>query len=191
MLFRSKGLLEQVGGLAYLAGLPEAVPSAANLSYYSDIVSEKATLRRMIRVCTDTVGKVYEFEGEVSQLVEEFEAEALKVSGAAGTQETHRPLVEVVRESLHKLEMQMGRNGQVSGLTTGIADLDVMVDGMHPKEYFVIAARPSMGKTALAMNIAEHVAVDLKVPVGVFSVEMADSSLTTRMMFTQIGRAHV
>ncbi|MDB6030075.1 MAG: dnaC [Verrucomicrobiales bacterium] len=173
--------LEAVGGLAYLSSLPDAVPSAANLPYYMEIVREKYILRRMIQACTDVVGRVYEHEGEVDALLDEVERDILKISEAR-VENTSNTMKELVRQSIATIELYHQRQGEVTGLGTGFSDLDKMTSGMHGGEMIVIAARPSMGKTSLAMNVAEYVAVDLKQPVGVFSLEMTADSLVLRML---------
>jgi replicative DNA helicase len=178
---KDKQLLEQVGGIAYLSSLPDAVPSAANLSYYLDFVQEKYLLRRMIHICTDVVGRVYDFEGEVDALMDEVERDILRISEARV--ETHTNTIkELVKKAIGTIEDFHQRQGLLTGVGTGFTDLDKMTSGMHPGEMIVIAARPSMGKTSLAMNIAEHVAIDQKLPVGVFSLEMTSESLVLRML---------
>jgi replicative DNA helicase len=173
--------LEGVGGLAYLSSLPDAVPSAANLDYYVGILREKYLLRRMIHTCTDVVGRVYEHQGEVDQLLDEVERDVLRISEAREEATTHR-IKELVNGAISTIEQFHQRQGALTGVGTGFADLDKMTSGLHNGDMIVIAARPSMGKTSLAMNIAEHVAVDLKLPVGVFSLEMTAEALVLRML---------
>ncbi len=178
---KDKQLLEQVGGIAYLQTLPDAVPSAANLSYYLDFVQEKFLLRKMIQTCTDVVGRVYEFEGEVDMLMDEVERDILKISESRVQGET-KTIKDLVKSAITQIEDFHNRQGLLTGVATGFTDLDRMTSGLHPGEMVVIAARPSMGKTSLAMNIAEHVAIDQKLPVGVFSLEMTSESLVLRML---------
>ena len=178
---KDKQLLEQVGGLAYLASLPDAVPSAANLSYYLDFVQEKYLLRKMIHTCTDVVGKVYDYEGEVDALMDEVERDILRISESRVQQHSNN-IKDLVKRAINQIEDFHQRQGMLTGVGTGFTDLDKMTSGLHPGEMIVIAARPSMGKTSLAMNIAEHVAIDQKLPVGVFSLEMTSESLVLRML---------
>jgi replicative DNA helicase len=174
-------LLEQVGGIAYLSLLPDTVPSAANLTYYLDIVREKYLLRKMIHVCTDVVGRVYDYEGEVDALMDEVERDILRISEArVQTQST--TIKDLVKKAISTIEDFHQRQGMLTGIPTGFNDLDKMTSGLHGGEMVVIAARPSMGKTSLAMNIAEHVAIEAKLPVGVFSLEMTSESLVLRML---------
>jgi replicative DNA helicase len=178
---KDKQLLEQVGGLAYLSTLPDTVPSAANLSYYLDIVQEKYLLRKMIRVCTEVVGRVYDFEGEVDALMDEVERDILRISESRVQSQTST-IKDLVKKAINTIEDFHQRQGMLTGVGTGFADLDKMTSGLHAGEMIVIAARPSVGKTSLAMNIAEHVALDEKLPVGVFSLEMTAESLVLRML---------
>ncbi|MFO1478403.1 MAG: replicative DNA helicase [Verrucomicrobiota bacterium] len=178
---KDKQLLEQVGGLAYLSSLPDAVPSAANLSYYAEIVQEKYLLRKMIQTCTGVVGRVYEFEGEVDALMDEVERDILRISESRVQTHTS-PIKDLVKKAITTIEDFHQRQGMLTGVGTGFSDLDKMTSGLHPGEMIVIAARPSMGKTSLAMNIAEAVAIDQRLPVGVFSLEMTAESLVLRML---------
>jgi replicative DNA helicase len=178
---KDKGLLEQIGGIPYLSQLQDSVPSAANLSYYLESVREKFLLRKMISVCSEVVGRVYDYEGEVDMLLDEVERDVLRISesrvqgGALTTKD-------LVGKAIGTIENFFNRKGTLTGAGTGFPDLDRMTDGLHPAEMVVIAARPSMGKTSLAMNIVEHVALEEKLPVGVFSLEMSAESLVLRMM---------
>ncbi len=178
---KDRQLLEQVGGIAYLSALPDVVPSAANLSYYLEIVQEKYLLRKMIRVCTDVVGRVYDYEGEVDTLMDEVERDILRISESRVLAQTNT-IKDLVKKAINTIEDYHQRQGTLTGLGTGFQDFDKMTTGLHPGEMIVIAARPSVGKTSLAMNIAEHVAIDERLPVGVFSLEMTADSLVLRML---------
>ncbi len=178
---KNKQLLEEVGGIAYLAGLPDTVPSAANLSYYLDIVQEKFLLRRMIQTCTEVVGRVYDYEGEVDALMDEVERDILRISESRVQSQT-TTIKELVKKAINTIEDFHQRQGVLTGVGTGFTDLDKMTSGLHGGEMVVIAARPSMGKTSLAMNIAEYVSIEQRLPVGVFSLEMTSESLVLRML---------
>lgn len=175
------GMLDQCGGYGLLATLPDTVPSSANLSFYADIIFDKYLMRRMIRVCVDCVSRIYDFEGEVSELMDSVERELMEVNQLR-VQQKMRTIREIVSDSITQIEQANQSNGKVAGLETGFTDLDKLSNGLMPGEMIVIAARPSMGKTSLAMNIAENVCVNNKVPVGVFSLEMTDTQLITRMI---------
>jgi replicative DNA helicase len=178
---KEKNLLEQVGGIAYLAQLQDSVPSAANLSWYLEYVREKFLLRKMISVCTEVVGRVYDYEGEVDALMDEVERDVLRISESraqGGVLSTK----DLVGKAIGTIENYFSRKGVLNGLGTGFPDLDRMTDGLHGSEMIVIAARPSMGKTSLAMNIVESVVLEQKLPAAVFSLEMSAESLVLRMM---------
>jgi replicative DNA helicase len=178
---KNKQRLDEVGGLSYLGSLPDAVPSAANLAYYTDIVLEKYVLRKMIQTCTEVVGRVYEHEGEVDSLLDEVERDILRISETRVEGKTDK-IKHLVNKAINTIEDYHQRQGMLTGIGTGFTDLDKMTSGLHGGEMVVIAARPSMGKTSLAMNIAEHAAVEEKLPVGVFSLEMTSESLVLRML---------
>lgn len=178
---KDAGQLDNCGGLTYLASLPDAVPSAANLTYYVDIVLEKYWLRKMLQTCTDLAGRVYEYEGEVDALMDEAERDILRISEArVGTELLG--MKELVHKAIHTIEDFHKRQGTLNGIGTGFPDLDRMTSGLHGGEMIVVAARPSMGKTSLAMNMAEHVVLEQGLPVGVFSLEMTAESLIMRML---------
>jgi replicative DNA helicase len=178
---KNKQLLDEVGGIAYLAALPDTVPSAANLKYYLDIVQEKHLLRKMIHTCTDVVGRVYGHEGDVDALMDEVERDILRISESRVQSQT-TTIKDLVHRAINTIEKFHQGQGQLTGVGTGFPDLDKMTSGLHGGEMIVIAARPSMGKTSLAMNIAEHVALEQGLPVGVFSLEMTSESLVLRML---------
>jgi replicative DNA helicase len=178
---KDKQLLEQIGGIAYLSQLQDSVPSAANLSYYLEIVQEKFLLRRMIATCTEVVGRVYDYEGDVETLLDEVEKEILRINESRAQSST-ASVKELVGKAILTVVNYFGRQGTLNGIGTGFPDLDRMTDGLHGSEMIVIAARPSMGKTSLAMNIVEHVVLDQNLPAGVFSLEMSAESLVLRML---------
>jgi replicative DNA helicase len=164
-----------------LSQLQDSVPSAANLSYYLEIVREKFLLRKMIQTCSGVVGRIYDYEGEVDTLLDEVEKEVLRVNESR-VQGHVQGVKDLVTHAIGTIENFFNRKGELSGLATGFQDLDKMTDGLHGGEMIVVAARPSMGKTSLAMNIAEHVALEVKLPVAVFSLEMSAEALVLRMM---------
>ena len=176
------GLLDEVGGIPYLNALQDGVPSAFNLGYYLDIVLEKFLLRKAIQVCTDSVSRIYASESEPDVLMDEMEREVLSVRRNIVSTDSFG-MKELVPGTINRIEAMWESKGQsVFGIATGFPDLDRMTGGLQNGDMIVIAARPSMGKTSLAMNIADHVAVTEKIPVGVFSLEMTKEAMTDRMV---------
>src|SRR5437870_2507073 len=135
----------------------------------------------MIQTCTDVVSRVYEHQGAVDTLLDEVERDILRISEAR-VESSAITMKDLVHSAISTIESFHQRQGLLTGVGTGFVDLDKMTSGFHEGEMIVIAARPSMGKTSLAMNIAEHVAIDLRLPVGVFSLEMTAESLVLRML---------
>lgn len=179
---KDKNMLEGVGGLSYLASLPDCVPSAANMMYYVVILKEKYVLRRMVATCTGIVGKAYEYQGEVDKLLDECDADfkqTIDYAQAVAAEKTIKDFVVGAMDNIDRIHVS--KDG-IIGLTTGIADLDKATGGLLPATLIYLAARPSVGKSSLAMNIVEHLAVDQKIPVGVFSLEMTGESLIQRMI---------
>ena len=173
--------LDGVGGLAYLASLPDAVPTAAGLDYYLDIVLEKYLLRKMIQTCASITSRVYEHEGEVDALLDEVERDIFRICEERVTG-ANPAIRDLVHKAISTIEEYHKNQGMLTGIGTGFVDFDKMTTGLHEGEMIVIAARPSVGKTSLAMNIAEHVALELKIPTGVFSLEMTADQLVLRML---------
>jgi replicative DNA helicase len=180
-LLRDRKQLDQVGGAAFVTDLFTFVPTAANASYYLEIVQEKWILRQVIQICTEYAARSYDEQDNVPSLLDEVEQHINKIARER-FQTRGFSMNEQVIEALEAIEKLYERKGSISGLATGFADLDKMTDGMHAGEMFVIAARPSMGKTALAMNIGEHVAVNNNLSTAIFSLEMSSQQLVQRML---------
>lgn len=176
---KDRQLLDQVGGIPYLNQLQDSVPSAANLSYYADIVAEKAAMRRMIEAGTRLAAKAYGYEGKADALLDEFEREAMSVRRNRADAAN---IGAVVDASLTALEDKFARSGAIRGLSTGFPDLDHVLDGLCPGDLIVPAAFPSGGKTSLCLNFVEHVALNLSEPVAIFSLEMTAEQLATRII---------
>jgi replicative DNA helicase len=178
---RDRKQLDQAGGAALITELFTLLPTAANAAHYVEIVVEKHTLRQIINACTEYAFKCYEEQDDVSGLLNDVEARVFAIAQER-FQEKASNMKDQVMQAIHAIEELYDRRGAITGLPTGFAELDKMMDGLHRQEMIVIAARPSMGKTALAMNIAEHVALEAKLPVAVFSLEMSTSQLVQRLL---------
>jgi len=180
-VLRDRNLLESLGGASFVTGLFTFVPTAANVQYYLDIVRDKYILREIIAAATESVRRAYEEQDEVNNLLDEVEQRIFAV-GEDRFKGQMLSMKDQVMEAIESIEKLYERKGGITGISTGFIEFDRMTSGMHGAEMIVIAARPSMGKTALVMNIAEHVAVQEKLPVGVFSLEMSSQQLVQRLL---------
>ncbi len=178
---RDRNLLDLVGGVPFVTSLFTFVPTAANVLYYIEIVREKYILRQIIAAATESVRRAYEEQDEVNALLDEVEQKIFAV-GEDRFKGQMPGMKEQVMGALESIEQLWERRGGITGISTGFTELDRMTNGLHDGEMVIIAARPSMGKTALAMNIAEHVAISSKLPVAVFSLEMSSQQLVQRLL---------
>lgn len=182
----SAGKADEVGGLAYLNALAHNTPSAANIRRYAEIVRERAMLRKLVSVADEIAAAAFNPQGkEARQLLDEAESRVFQIAqeGARGTSGFReiQPLLAEVVERIDELYHREG-DSDVTGVPTGFSDLDRMTSGLQPGDLIIVAGRPSMGKTSLAMNIGEHVAIDQGLPVAVFSMEMGATQLAMRMV---------
>jgi len=180
-VLRDRGKLDQVGGAAFVTGLFTFIPTAANAAYYIEILQEKFTLREIIKVCTEYAARSYDEQDDVPNLLNDVEAKIFAIAQDR-FRDKAASMKDQVMQAIHAIEELYERRGAITGLPTGLAEFDKMTDGLHPAEMIIIAARPSMGKTALAMNIAEHIALEEKLPIAVFSLEMSTSQLVQRLL---------
>ena len=176
-----KNELEDVGGISYITELANAVPTAANIVYYANIVEEKALLRRLIRVATDIVEDGYTREDEVEALLGEAEKKMMEVSNRKNAGD-FRHIKDVLVETYDNIELLHTRKGDVTGIPTGFRDLDKITAGFQRNDLIIVAARPSVGKTAFALNVAQNVATKTEENVAIFSLEMGAEQLVMRML---------
>ncbi len=177
----NEGSLEKIGGRVYLVDLVESVASTANVEAYAAIVLEKSILRRLISTSTEIARSCYSQEQPVDSLLDSAEANIFDISESR-LRQGFVPLKQLIADSFVQIESFQSGEGEPEGIMTGFTDLDVMTQGLHNGDFIVIAGRPSMGKSALAVNIAEHVAVNLKKPVAIFSIEMSKEQLALRLL---------
>lgn len=175
-----RGLLEECGGGGMISHLFTYLPTAANVEFYLETLLEKHTLRQVIRVSTEFSVRAYGEQDNVHGIIDGFEQSALSIRQFK--KRNTRTVHELVMEVFNDFQASFDRAGGIAGLSTGFQDLDVQIDGLHRSEMIVIAARPSHGKTALALNIAEHMAIDCGLPVGIFSLEMSAKQLVQRLI---------
>ena len=180
----SMGKFEQVGGLEYLAELPEKVPTTANAMKYIKIVEEKSTLRRLIRTANEIIDLGYDQTEDVEDIMEGAEKKIFNIMQEKN-QKGYSPLKDVLVESFTQLEELYNKKQHITGIPTGFAELDYKTAGLHGSELILIAARPAMGKTAFALNIATNAAVRANVPVAVFSLEMSKEQLVNRILCSE------
>ena len=183
---RTKGALEAVGGPAYIAELASIVPTAANVSHYARIVREKAVLRSLASIATDIASSSYEAPADVDGFLDEAEHRIFEISERRIKPSFHT-MPELTRASIGILERLFQNRELITGVPSGFVDLDRITAGFQPSDLIIIAARPSMGKTALALNIVSHAAMDADQPVGVafFSLEMSKEQLVLRMLCSE------
>src|SRR5687767_10322156 len=178
------GDLDEVGGPAYVASLADGVPRATNVEYYARIVKEKATLRNLIFAANKILTNAYEADQEADVILDEAEGSIFAVADdrlKAG----FIPMRDLVKESFPKIEQLFEQKRLITGVATGFADIDEMTRGLQGGDLVIVAARPSMGKTSLVLNIAQHVAVQPDLTVGFFSLEMSKESLFLRLLTSE------
>ncbi len=180
------GDLEKVGGLTYLGSLAQNVPSAANIRRYGEIVRERSIMRKLVEVGSDIASSAYNPTGrDAAQLLDEAESKVFEIAeaGSHGKQ-GFVPMPPLLTQVVERIETLYARDNpsDVTGIATGFTDLDRMTSGLQPGELVIVAGRPSMGKTAFSINIAENVALDGKLSVAIFSMEMGATQLALRML---------
>jgi replicative DNA helicase len=180
----AEGRLDQVGGSAFVASLTESVPTAANVGYYARIVKGRALSRRLIAAATAIAGAVYEKSDDIDLLLDTAEAKIFEVTSTRD-QRSFVPVKEIVKEAFKIIEKRYEKKETVTGVPTGFMDFDRMTAGLQPADLIILAGRPSMGKTALALNMAENSAIKHQVPVAVFSLEMSKEQLVMRMLCSE------
>ncbi len=182
------GALKDAGGLAYLGSLANDTPSAANIRAYAEIVREHSVKRQLIRIGTEISNSGFQTEGRKSaELLDEAERKVFEIAEQGARGGGFQPIKSLLTKAVDRIETLFEQDDPLIGLSTGFTDLDRMTSGMQPADLVIVAGRPSMGKTSLAMNIAENVAINSGKPVAVFSMEMPGESLAMRMM-SSLGR---
>jgi replicative DNA helicase len=179
-----RGDLDGSGGKDYIGFLVDAVPTAANIAYHAQIVREKAILRRLIEVSTAVVQEAFEGRVTARQLLDDAESKIFQVSQQQ-TNEGFTRLKELLWPTMERIEQLHAGGKTVTGVASGFGDLDELTSGFQPSDLIIVAARPSMGKTAFTLNIAQHAAIENKVPVALFSLEMSKESLVQRMLTSE------
>lgn len=183
--------LDYVGGIAYLGSLAQNVPTAANIRRYAEIVRERAILRKLSSVCSEIAESAYNPLGRsANQILDEAETKVFEIAEQGNrTQQGFQEIKPLLTHVVERIEALYAREdpSEVTGVPTGFSDLDQKTSGLQPGDLIIIAGRPSMGKTALALNISEHIALSAKLPVAVFSMEMGATQLAMRLIGS-VGR---
>lgn len=186
---RSLGKAEEIGGIPYLNMLAQYVPSASNIRRYAEIIRERAILRRLITASDEIATAAFSPRGkEVGEILDEAEAKIFGIAeDSSRMKQGFQSMASLVVDLLDRVEEMSGSTNDITGVPSGFIDLDKMTSGLQPGDLIVLAARPSMGKTAFAINIAEHVALNEQLPVAIFSMEMGAAQLAVRIVGS-IGR---
>jgi len=178
---KRKDNLEGVGGVSFLTALVNSVPTAANINHYVNIVREKSILRTLINNATKIVSICYESDGNIDEVVDNAERFIFEVSERKG-QVGFLHLKEIIKDSIETIDQLYQKKAHVTGIPTGFIDFDIKTAGLQASDLIVVAGRPSMGKSAFALGIAEYAGVTEKIPVAIFSLEMAKEQLVQRML---------
>jgi replicative DNA helicase len=181
---KEKGQLEEIGGAGYLARLVDTVPLAVNARHYAKIIHDKASLRRLIEQANAIIKRCFEERGEAEDIVDFAESAVFEISEKKSRQ-SFFPLSKIILGNIETLEEKQGNRSLVTGVPTGYTQLDNMTSGLQNSDLIILAARPSMGKTALALNIARNAAVEANIPVAIFSLEMSKEQLSLRMLCSE------
>jgi replicative DNA helicase len=180
---REKQDLEKIGGDLYLFELANNTPSAANIIAYADIVRERSVLRRLIQAAQDIANSAFHPAGRsISELIDTAERQVFAISEQGSHTEGPAPIREILAKTMDRLDTLASSNGALTGVPSGFNDLDEMTSGLQASDLVIIAGRPSMGKTVLGMNIAEHVVLKSKTPVLIFSMEMPGEAIVMRLL---------
>lgn len=177
---KEKDVPPEVSSLEFIRDIITAVPTSANVRYYARIVSEKSTLRKLIRLVGEIENNCYAGKESLEVILEDTEKQVFDLVQRRNTGD-NVPIRKIVMNALQRIEAASMNDGNITGIATGFFDLDVMTSGMQPADLVLIAARPSMGKTAFVLNIAQHAAFKLKRPVAIFSLEMSKEQLVNRL----------
>ena len=178
---RDKNQLEQVGGQSYLASLTNAVPTASNVAFYAQIVQKKATLRRLITAASDISGLGFRETEDIDVILDEAEQKLFQISQKY-LKQNFVPIKSILAEAFDRLDELHRQSGKLRGIPTGFTDLDNMLAGLQKSDLVILASRPSVGKTSLALDIARQVATKAKEAVGIFSLEMSKEQLIDRLL---------
>jgi len=178
------GEVDRIGGSAYLAEIVDQVPTAANIRHYAGIVREKSTIRSLITSATEIAAEAFENAGDADELIDTAERKIFEISEKR-IKQSFVPTRAIIHDSVAMVERLYNRKEMITGVASGFNDLDEKTAGFQPGDLIIIAGRPSMGKTALALNVAQNIGIRNKEPVGIFSLEMSKEQLVLRMLCSE------
>ncbi len=179
-----KGVFEQLGGIGFVAKIASSVGSSVNVKHYAEIVKDKSTLRQLIKTCNDVSSQCYEGKADINAVIDQAEKGIFNVSEGRNTGDG-RHIRDIAVSAFEKIEDIYKNKGKLTGVPTGFVDFDAKTAGLQKSDLILLAARPSMGKTAFALNIAQNAAVRHNVPVAIFSLEMSEEQLVNRMLCSE------
>lgn len=190
---RENNVSDEFISIEFISAIISSVPTSANVKYYADIVSEKSLLRELIRTTENIANRCYQDSSDVNELMGDTEKSIFELIQSRTTSEDFTPIKQVALETLENIQSAAMSTGTVTGISTGFRDLDYRTAGLQPSDLILIAARPSMGKTAFALNIAEYVAMINHVPTAIFSLEMSKVQLAKRLisMNSKVDSQHI
>ncbi|HEP1368389.1 replicative DNA helicase [Streptococcus pyogenes] len=183
-VLESQDNLATIGGITYLLDVVNAVPTSSHAEHYAKIVAKKAQLRSIIDNLSDSIGNAYDENMDIDEIIAKTERSLIKLSQSSN-KSSFRPVHDVLAENYQKIEERSNNNTQITGIATGFYDFDKLTTGLHEDQLIILAARPAMGKTAFALNIAQNVATKSNKAVAVFSLEMGAESLVERMLASE------
>lgn len=190
---KANNVAEEIGSIEFISSIIASVPTSANVRYYADIVVQKSFMRKLIRTTENITNRCYQDSADIDELIEDTEREVFHLVNSHTTSEEFTPINEIALETLENIQSAAMNTGSVTGISTGFRDLDYRTAGLQPSDLILIAARPSMGKTAFALNIAEYVAMVNHIPTAVFSLEMSKIQLAKRLisMNSKVDSQHI
>lgn len=181
---KSGGIIDSIGGASYIAALADSVPTAANISYYAKIVREKAILRRLITAATDIVTRSFEGGEKIDDFLDNAERIIFEVSQDRAKQSFYR-INDLIKDTFHIIEKLYDKKEHITGVATGFVEFDKLTAGFQSSDLIIVAGRPSMGKTSFCLNIAQYAAIESKLPVAIFSLEMNKEQLVQRLLSSE------
>ncbi len=184
-ILREQGFLDAIGGSSYLSELTGNVPSSTNIEYYANLVARKSTLRNLISAGDTIVELGFNEADEIENVLDEAEKKVMSVTGQVGRAQKFQGIREILPETWETIMKMHENKGELRGVPSGFRDLDMKLSGFQKSDLIILAARPAVGKTSIALNMAKHAAINHGVPVGIFSFEMAASQLVDRMLSSE------